>query len=119
MSRPAFLDALIHDATIAASGLRTTVSGKEAVIKIIEVTGSLYASMQPAFHGEVQNKEFLEYDAVLANGTSLHGVVVLTKTADGQISHVSVTQSPIDAVMWLSVEMGKILSEHLGDEIFL
>ena len=118
-NRPPFLDALAGDAVITGSALKNGMTGKDAVIKVVETAGSLYASMEPSFHEQVKNKEFMEYDAVLTGGHNLHGVVTLTKNAEGKISHVSVTQSPIEAVIWLSTEMGKRLSKDLGPDVFL
>jgi hypothetical protein len=118
-NRPAFLDALADDAVITGSALKKGVTGKSAVVKVVETAGSLYASMTPTFHEQIKNKEFMEYDAILTEGYNLHGVVTLTKNAEGQISHVSVTQSPFDAVVWLSREMGKRLSKDFGPDFFL
>ena len=118
-NRPPFLDALADDAVIAGSVLKKGMTGKDAVIRVVETAGSLYVSLEPSFHEQVKNKEFMEYDAVLIGGRNLHGVVTLTKNAEGKISHVSVTQSPIDAVIWLSKEMGKTLSKDLGPDVFL
>ena len=47
-NRPPFLDALAGDAVITGSALKNGMTGKDAVIKVVETAGSLYASMEPS-----------------------------------------------------------------------
>jgi hypothetical protein len=118
-NRPPFLDALTDDAILTPTVLRDHVAGTDAITKVIETAGTFYASLDRTFHEQVKNKEFMEYDAVLTGGHKLHGLITLTKTADGKVSHISVTHSPIETVIWLSKEMGKKLSRDLGPDAFL
>ena len=118
-NRPAWLDLLNDDAVMTASVLRDRITGPSRIAKVVETVGILYVSMERTFYEAIKSKEFIEYDAVLTSGHKLHGLIALTKTADGRISQISITQSPIEAVVWLSRELGKRLTDELGPNTFL
>ena len=82
-NHPPFLDALTDDAVMSATVLKDHVAGKNAITKVIETAGTFYASADRTFHEQVKNKEFMEYDTVLTEGHKLHGLITLTKMADG------------------------------------
>lgn len=117
--RPAFLDALAEDVVLTSTFLKRSITGRADTIKIVETVGSYYTSLSRSFHESVGNREFIEYDAELTGGLKLHGLISIIKNDEGAVSQLSVTQSPIESVIWLSTELGKRLSQDYGDDVFL
>ena len=117
--RHPFLDDLTADAELASTLMRRAVKGRENIKKLIAAVGSLYKSQTPTFFGSFEHRSLLQYDAVLGNGKTLHGVAVIERNPDGSVPRVSVTFSPIDAAMSLAARLGSMLEEDLGPDIFL
>ncbi|CAM4179132.1 hypothetical protein FHS16_000050 [Paenibacillus endophyticus] len=118
-NRPAFLDLLADDVILTSTFLKGSIAGRASVIHIIQTVVSYYTSLSRSFHDSLDNREFIEYDAELLGGLALHGMIAMTKNDDGMISRLSVTQSPIESVLWLSTELGKKLSTDYGNDVFL
>jgi hypothetical protein len=107
---PAFLDELAPDAVLNATLLRGPVAGVENIRRIVGFVGALYVSQAAGFQGVIGNREFGEYEAVLLNGQSIHGVVVITRGPDRAVTRLDVTHRPLSAVLWVVQQ----LSEGLG-----
>jgi hypothetical protein len=108
---PAFLAELAPDAVFSATTLRSPVTGPEAITRVVATVGSLYLSMTPLFKGTIGNREFSEYDAEMQNGQRIHGVVTMTRDEKGKILKMVVSQSPLDAVLWLSARLEELLPD--------
>lgn len=117
--RPAFLDALAEDVVLTSTFLKRSITGRADTIKIVETVGTYYTSLSRSFHESIGNREFIAYDAELTGGLKLQGIISIIKNDDGAVSQLSVTQSPIESVIWLSMELGKRLSKDYGDDVFL
>jgi hypothetical protein len=118
-ARHPFLDDLTPEAELISTTLRKPVSGRENVKKVVEAVGSFYKSQAPTFFQSAGSRKLLQYDAVLGNGTTIHGTVVIEHNPDGSVPRVSVTFSPLDAALSLAGRLGALLDEDLGEGLFL
>jgi hypothetical protein len=93
-NRPAFLDALTPDAILTGTLLKSSVVGRESIIKVVETVGTFYESMTPSFQETVGNRKFLGYEAKLSHGRTLHALIAITKNSDGAVTRLTVNQGP-------------------------
>jgi hypothetical protein len=98
-ARHPFLDDLTLDAELMSTILRKPVSGRENVKRVVEAVGSLYKSQAPTFFESAGTRKLLQYDAVLSNGLTIHGTVVIEHNPEGSVPRVSVTFSPFGAAI--------------------
>jgi hypothetical protein len=117
--RHPFLDDLTEDAVLTSTLLRRPVSGRDNIKKIIAAVGELYQSQTPKFFGRVESRALLQYEAVLVDGPTIHGVAVIEHRPDGSVPRVSVTFEPIDSAMHLSGRLGPMLKADIGEGYFL
>jgi hypothetical protein len=107
-----FLDELAPDAVFAGSILRKDVSGARDVRRVVELVSGLYATHVSTPHVVDGEREYWTYDATLRDGPAVHGTVVLGRNARGEVGHVSVTQRPLGAVLWIAA---RLRDELYGD----
>ena len=117
--RHPFLDDLAPDAELRGTTLRRTVKGRDNIRRLVETTGSLYASQKPLFLDKVGNRSFLGYEATLSNGRELRGVVVIDRDDEGTVHSVSVTFSLLSTALSLSARQGALLEEKFGSDLFI
>ena len=116
--RHPFLDDLSVDAELTSSVLRGAVIGRDEIKLAVNTVGTFYASQNPTFLQTVGSRLFLEYEAVLSSGESLHAVVVVDNP-DGSVPRVSVRMSPLGAVLSLATNLREALSGQLPEDLFL
>jgi len=116
--RHPFLDDLSVDAELTSSVLRGAVIGRDEIKLAVNTVGTFYASQNPTFLETVGSRLFLEYEAVLSSGESLHAVVVVDNP-DGSVPRVSVRMSPLGAVLSLATNLREALSGQLPEDLFL
>ncbi|MGM4984870.1 hypothetical protein [Rhizobium tropici] len=117
--RHPFLDDLSVDAELTSSVLRGAVIGRDEIKLAVNTVGTFYASQNPTFLETVGSRLFLEYEAVLSSGESLHAVVVVDRNPDGSVPRVSVRMSPLGAVLSLATNLREALSGQLPEDLFL
>lgn len=117
--RHPFLDDLSVDAELTSSVLRGAVIGRDEIKLAVNTVGTFYASQNPTFLQTVGSRLFLEYEAVLSSGESLHAVVVVDRNPDGSVPRVSVRMSPLGAVLSLATNLREALSGQLPEDLFL
>ena len=118
-ARHPFLDDLTLDAELVSTILRKPVSGRETVKRVVEAVGTFYKSQTPTFFESAGARKLLQYDAVLGNGLTIHGTVVIERNPDGGVPRVSVTFSPLGAALSLAGRLGALLDKDLGEGLFL
>jgi hypothetical protein len=82
---------------------------------VVEAVGSFYQSQAPTFLESAGPRKLLQYDAVLGNGLTIHGTVVIEHNPDGSVPRVSVTFSPLGAALSLAGRLGALLDKDLGE----
>ncbi|WP_413726637.1 hypothetical protein [Sodalis sp. RH16] len=117
--RHPFLDDLTSDAEMTGTALRRPVYGRENIKKLIETVATLYKSQTPIFLETVGSRSFLQYEAELTNGMPLTGVAVIERNAQGGVHRVSITMSPLGPVLSLSGQLGALLGNDVGEDLFL
>jgi hypothetical protein len=117
--RHPFLDDLSVDAELTSSVLRGAVIGRDEIKLAVNTVGTLYASQNPTFLETVGSRLFLEYEAALSSGESLHAVVVVDRNPDGSVPRVSVRMSPLGAVLSLATNLREALHGQLPEDLFL
>jgi len=113
-----FLDNLADDAELRGTVLRRPVSGRDNIKRLVEAVGTLYASQQPTFYGAIDQRHFLQYQATLRTGPDLEAVGVIECDETGLVRRVTMTFAPLDAAVSLSAELGGIVGEEFGDDLF-
>lgn len=116
--RHPFLDDLAEDVTLVSSILRKPVTGRDAVLKIVKAGGSIYLNQTPTFLGTVEDRTLFEYTFDLAEGPSSQGMVSIRKNSDGDVTHLNIAFSPIDAVLNLAEGVKNIVSKDFGPDLF-
>lgn len=116
---PPWLNQLAPDAIMISSVLERTVIGKDAIVKIIQAAGGLYEAHSVVFSASFGDRELFEYDARAFGDVTLHGVVTLTRSTEGEIVSVGVHHGPLSAVNKLSSALKELLGTELGAEYFL
>lgn len=96
--RPAFLDELADDVVLGGSVLKQLVQGRHDVTRIVEAVGTLYIAQEYLYAGRADGRDFVEYDATLADGTAIRGLVSLTRDTQGHVKRVDVGHQPYDAI---------------------
>ena len=117
--RHPFLDDLTEDAVLTSTLLRRRVLGRENIKIVIAAVGRLYKTQTPKFFGTFENRNLLQYEAVLVDGHAIRGVAVIEHDPDGSVPRVSVTFEPIDSAMHLSGRLAEILQHDIGEGFFL
>jgi hypothetical protein len=118
-ARHPFLDDLTPDAELESTVLRKPVVGREKVRRVVEAVGGFYKSQTPTFFDSAGARKLLCYDAVLVNGLSLQGTVIIDRNPDGGVPRVSVTFSPLGAALSLAGRLGAHFDEDFGEGFFL
>jgi hypothetical protein len=118
-NRHPFLDDLSPGAQLTSSILRRPVSGPQNIRRIVTTVGTLYRSQTVTSIDTVGSRSFLQYQALLINGKKLDAVVAIERNDAGAVARVSVTFSPLDAVLSAAAQLGRLLEHDLGPELFL
>ncbi|MEH2702258.1 MULTISPECIES: hypothetical protein [Rhizobium] len=113
-----FLDDLADDAELRGTVLRRPVSGRDNIKRLVEVVGTLYASQTPTFYGAIDQRHVLQYQATLRTGLDLEAVGVIERDETGLVQRVTMTFAPLDAAVSLSAELGGIVGEEFGGDLF-
>jgi hypothetical protein len=86
----------------------------------METASAYYAGLVFTHEAVSGPRTYVEWEAEAPTGTRFNGVTVLTRDADGLISHVAIHHRPLDAALEFSAEMnlrtqGKIAPGHFYD----
>jgi hypothetical protein len=117
--RHPFLDDLTADAELVSSVLRSPVTGRADIRRVVDAVGTFYASQTPTFVQNVGSRLVLEYEATLTNGQKLSASVIVDHNPDGSVPRVSVRVSPLGAVLSLATGLREQLSKQLPEHLFL
>jgi hypothetical protein len=115
---PEWLNHLVPDATLTASVLNRSLQGREAIIRVVQSAAEMYEKHTVMYHTSFGNRTLLEYDAVLVGGTAIHGVLLLSNDADGNIVDVGIYHGPVGAINVLSATLEEKLAAELGAHYF-
>lgn len=116
---PAWLDQLAPDAILISSVLNRSLRGRDSIIKVVQAVGGMYEAHLVVFHATFSDRELIEYDALILGGVAVHGVVLLSRNAAGEILNVGVHHGPVEAVNKLSAALKERLFDEFGGEYFL
>ena len=119
-SADAFGSAFADDVVLEAATLRVPVRGRKDVQVVMETASAYYAGLVFTHEAVSGPRTYVEWEAEAPTGTRFNGVTVLTRDADGLISHVAIHHRPLDAALEFSAEMnlrtqGKIAPGHFYD----
>jgi hypothetical protein len=116
---PAFLQELSPDAVMTAAFLRKPVKGSASIVRLVSAAASIYASMAPLYKGGFGGKEFIGFKAILKGGEELHGLVAMSRGADGLISELDIWHSPLGGLVALSKGVAKVVGQEFGTDMFI
>lgn len=97
--RHPFLDDLAQDVVLHTSILPEPVSGRAEVLRVVQAGARLYKRQTPTFLGAIEGRGVFEYDVELADGATAHGLVSMVRNADGEVTRLHITFSPLGAVL--------------------
>lgn len=105
--KPDWLNDLAEDAVLTSTVSKHPVIGRENIIRAVQAAGRAYISQQHGYEAQIDNRVLAEYDALLPGNVPIHGVVTITLTDDGRVSHVGVYHSPLEGVLLLAKLLGE------------
>ncbi|WP_277036010.1 hypothetical protein [Caballeronia mineralivorans] len=107
---PPFLADLTDDAVMTGTIFAKPLRGKDVISQVIRSIASCYVSHRMSGHAVDGSIETIEYDAELESGGAIHGLVIVTRRADGKVVAIDGRHSPQLAAAALAV----VLRTKLG-----
>jgi hypothetical protein len=103
---PAWVRDLADDVTIEGSAMIGAVQGADAVLAIVSYIRSLYDDQQFRFAGPYGDNGFLEDYTAWVDGAPIGNVVLVSRNAAGQATHIVANYRPRDALLRISRLVG-------------
>jgi len=110
--RHPFLDDLADDVVLTTNALTDTVSGKEAVLRVVKAGSTVYARQTPTYHKKIdESRTLFEYDAELVGGRTVHAAVIIDWNGEGKASKLFLTFAPLGGALAFALRVGEILDQ--------
>ena len=118
--RHPFLDDLGADVELVASILRRPVKGRDLVTTVVKAGAAQYRSQTPIFLGDAgEGRTLFEYKVELTGGQHADGIVSIRRNDAGEVTHLHIAFSPIDAVLAMASGVRDTLAGKVDAGLFL
>ncbi|MFJ5259798.1 nuclear transport factor 2 family protein [Streptomyces sp. NPDC088387] len=102
---------LAEDVIFEAAALYRPVKGRETVQALMIAVSDYYARMEfTAPSAVLGDATYLQWEGTTPSGTELKGATVITRNAEGLISHIAVHQRPLGGLLEFSTDFGSRFS---------
>jgi hypothetical protein len=109
-SRHPFLDDLAPGVVLSSNVLMQPLCGRENVLRVVELVGKIYRSQEPTYLKEIDpGRSLFEYEADLAGGRRVHGVVVIDRNPAGEVIRLNIGFSPMAGAQSIAVRLGEAM----------
>jgi LDH2 family malate/lactate/ureidoglycolate dehydrogenase len=110
---PPFLADLADDAVLTGTIFAKPLKGKDVISQVIHSIASCFVSQSMSGHAVDGGIETIEYDAELESGGIIHGLVTVTRRADGKVVAIDGRHSPQAAAAALAMALRTKLAASL------
>ena len=104
---PSWLDNLADDVTLDGSMLDGVVQGKEDVRTVVTTIRSLYEYQEFNFAGPYRENDWIEDYIAQVRGEPIGCVVLVTRNAAGQATHIAASYRPRSSLLLFSRLLGE------------
>jgi hypothetical protein len=116
---PPFLADLADDAVLTGTIFAKPLKGKDVISQVLRSIASCFVSQRMSGHAVDGGIETIDYDAELELGGTIHGLVTVTRRADGKVVAIDGRHSPQVAAAKLAMVLRTKLAVSLTPDTFV